>query len=387
MKTLIDIVNFILLIWFAGVTFYMLFYAVSSLFFRVKKQVKTNVSKPSFLVLIPAYKEDDVILKTAEHALNQAYDKDLFQVKVIADQFSAETLAQLEKLPLEVIEVKFEQSTKAKAINFALAQVKEEFDFCVILDADNVITPNFLSEIAPFVQAGHKAIQGHRTAKNSNTAHAVLDAISEEINNNIFCKGPQTVGFSSRLTGSGMAFEFNLFKRLMANIHAVGGFDKHLELALIQEKVEIVYAAKAVVFDEKVSKSEVLTKQRSRWISSQFHYLKRYGFVGVQGLFANGNLDLFNKSLQLYILPRVFMLLSFIIGFSSSFITGNLTTLWVTLGLLYVSVFIIAFPKKHFNKELLAVGLILPKTIFNLFLNLPQLVHANKQFIHTPHES
>jgi hypothetical protein len=30
------------------------------------------------------------------------------------------------------------------------------------------------------------AVQGHRTAKNTNNSWAILDAISEEINNNIF---------------------------------------------------------------------------------------------------------------------------------------------------------------------------------------------------------
>jgi len=34
---------------------------------------------------------------------------------------------------------------------------------------------------------------------------ALLDGISEEINNNIFRKGHQTLGLSSALIGSGMA--------------------------------------------------------------------------------------------------------------------------------------------------------------------------------------
>jgi hypothetical protein len=54
-------------------------------------------------------------------------------------------------------------------------------------------------------------VQGHRAAKIQG-AFAMLDAMSEEINNNIYSKGHRTIGMSSRLVGSGMAFSYQLFK-------------------------------------------------------------------------------------------------------------------------------------------------------------------------------
>ena len=50
------------------------------------------------------------------------------------------------------------------------------YDMIVIMDADNTTDPDFLSEINRAFQAGEKAIQAHRTAKNMNTDVAVLDA-------------------------------------------------------------------------------------------------------------------------------------------------------------------------------------------------------------------
>jgi hypothetical protein len=47
-------------------------------------------------------------------------------------------------------------------------------------------------------------VQGHRAAK-THKDFAMLDAISEEINNNIYSKGHRAIGMSSRLAGSGMA--------------------------------------------------------------------------------------------------------------------------------------------------------------------------------------
>ena len=48
---------------------------------------------------------------------------------------------------------------------------------------------NFLKKINAAFAHGYVAVQGHRTAKNMNTSWAILDAVSEEINNNIFRKG------------------------------------------------------------------------------------------------------------------------------------------------------------------------------------------------------
>jgi cellulose synthase/poly-beta-1,6-N-acetylglucosamine synthase-like glycosyltransferase len=70
------------------------------------------------------------------------------------------------------------------------------------------------------------AVQGHRTAKNTNNSWAILDAISEEINNNIFRKGHRVLGLSSAIIGSGMAFRYNYFKALMSTVTAVGGLIK-----------------------------------------------------------------------------------------------------------------------------------------------------------------
>jgi hypothetical protein len=47
--------------------------------------------------------------------------------------------------------------------------------------------------------------------KNTKGAFAMLDAMSEEINNNIYSKGHRAIGMS-RLTGSGMAIFTNYIR-------------------------------------------------------------------------------------------------------------------------------------------------------------------------------
>lgn len=388
---ILSLISLTLLIWAATTTSYMFSYSVFGLLYQKRKsqlEIKDQ-NAPRVVIIIPAYQEDKVIIKTAESALRQSYPIGKYQVVVVADGLQRSTLYQLHHMPLKVIEVQFENSTKSKALNTALNQLPNTFDLVVVLDADNIIRPEFLNKMAEAYIQGHRAIQGHRTAKNFNTSYALLDAISEEINNHIFCKGQQYLGLSSRLTGSGMAFDYALFKNLMKEIHAVGGFDKELELKLIANDAKIHYVPDALVYDEKVSKPEVIAKQRSRWISSQIHYMKKYLPTGIVQLVKNRDFDYFNKSFQLTIPPRVFMVLIFLTGLTLSGLSSNdlLTYSWLVLLFIYISAFVFAFPKKFISRQLIPLVIALPNTFIKIFSSIPSMLDANKKFIHTPHES
>lgn len=372
-------------------TIYMFFYSVMGRIYRKNNKSTTSMTDkeaPRVGVIIPAYKEDNVILKTVVNALNQKYPIGKFQIIVVGDQLKPSTVFNLRKLPILFHEVNFEKSTKAKALNYAIER-SNIYDLIVVLDADNIIENNFITKMAEAFNKGYKAIQGHRTAKNYNNQHSLLDAISEEINNHIFCKGQQYIGMSSRLTGSGMAFEYSLFKKLMFDIDAVGGFDKELEIKLLANETKIHYVDDAIIFDEKVSTGNVMVNQRKRWISSQFHYMKKYAHTGIKELLFSKNLDYFNKTLQLLLIPRALMFALLFFGISTSLLLGSkgLTTLWIFMLVFYVAAFIVAFPSKFLSKRLFALTLKMPKTLTKLLLATTQIKNANKEFIHTPHSS
>lgn len=389
--TITQIISLALFAWAAIATSYMFIYSVFGLLYTERRK-KINIKEsqaPRIAVIIPAYKEDSVIVKTAESALRQSYPVGKYQVLVVADNLQRSTLYKLHNLPLSVLEVQFESSTKAKALNAALNYLPENFDMVVVLDSDNIVKSDFLTKMSEAFVQGHRAIQGHRTAKNFNTAYSLLDAVSEEINNHIFCKGQQYLGMSSRLTGSGMGFEYQLFKQLMSEINAVGGFDKELELKLISSDAKIHYMPSAIVYDEKVSKSEVMVKQRSRWISSQFHYMKKYLPSGIVRLFKNQDFDYFNKSIQLAIPPRMFMVLIVFFGtiLSVASHSNSIMYAWIILFSTYIMAFVIAFPRKFVGKQLFQLVIAIPNAFFKLASSIPSMFHANKKFIHTPHES
>jgi cellulose synthase/poly-beta-1,6-N-acetylglucosamine synthase-like glycosyltransferase len=190
---------------------YFSIFSISGLFSYKIGPKKDNKTR-SFAVLIPGYKEDAVIIDVAKQALNQDYPASLFEVIIIADSFQQSTLDELRKLPIRVVEVSFEKSSKSRALNKTMSILPDTFDAVIILDADNIMATDFITRMNNALSSGFVAIQGHRMAKNRNTAFAVLDSVSEEINNHIFRKGHRVIGLSSALIGSGMAFEYAIFK-------------------------------------------------------------------------------------------------------------------------------------------------------------------------------
>lgn len=364
-----------------------------------KQKTRANTDDPARIaVLIPAYKEDIVIRSVARKALEQDYPSDQFRVAVIADSLQQDTLNYLRNLDLETVEVHFEKSTKSKALRAGMDALGDQYDIALILDADNIMAPDFLAKVNQAYREGYQAIQGHRTAKNLDTHFAVLDAASEEINNSIFRKGHRALGLSSGMIGSGMAFDYALFRRFMTDVHAIGGFDKELELKFNRAKHEIQYLNDAYVYDEKVQNKEAFENQRKRWLSAQIHYFRNYFPQACWHLIRYGNIGYFDKAYQMMQPPRVISL-------------GGTTVLWVLSGLytyfladqwtiifasfkywsismaLMVGALLFSLPRRMYNAQTGRAIMILPGAILSMFLLLFKLKGANEKFIHTPHKS
>ena len=383
---LITLLILILLTWLTLSVFYVLFYAISGYFYSPEKN--ENAQKVSnIVVFIPAYKEDEVIVEVAKSASIHQYDGH-HDVVIIADSLQTKTMIALKKLPIKVIKVHFEKSTKSKALNWAMDKLTSNYQIAVILDADNIMKAGVLNEFNRYYNAGERAIQGMRVAKNIDSNFAFLDGISEGINNHIYSKGPTAVNLSSRLVGSGMAFDYNLFKSSMKQIDAIGGFDKELELLLIEKGIKIHFRSTAVIYDEKVSRPSDFANQRTRWISAQYQFFWKKMPNAIRLLF-KGNFDYFYKSLQLALPPRIlmpaFILILCLLGifFSNAYLTYFSACL---LGLNVIA-YSIAIPKYFWSKKMLFAIASLPKAIMITVLCLFKLKKAKSTFINTPHQN
>ena len=376
------IIDIILFIPVAFTTFYFLVFAIAAQFSRhhdIPKAKRHN----RFIVLIPAYRSDYVILQTVQSILGQTYPQRMFDVVVISDHEEELTNMHLKQQPITLLTPNFEKSTKAKSLQYAMLNLPEFkiYDIAVVLDADNIVEPDFLEQLNDaYESAGTKAIQVHRLSKNRDTASARLDSIFEEINNSIFRKGHTTLGLSATISGSGMAFDFSWFKTNIMFARTAGE-DKELEAMLMLQHIYVDYFEEIHVFDEKTRNINQFNKQRGRWAATQFHSLL-HNIKYLPKAIINREYDLIDKIIQWMLVPRTIMMgMVSIMSIILPFIYFALVIKWWTIAAVALFVFALATPNylvdKNWDKDFLHT----PKMITWALINMFSVTRRSKRFI------
>ena len=378
----------LLFVFLAFSVIYLFVLSFAGRFRRTRPSVIPGSPKNNIAVMVAAYKEDGIILSTAANLLALDYPADLYTVYILADSFQPETVQQLRRLPVEVIEVVFEKSTKAKSLNAAFSRIERPHDIVLICDADNMLEKDFLRKIDGEFTAGSRAVQGKRVAKNLDSPFAILDACSEAIGNHIFRKGSNALGLSSSVIGSGMAFDFAEMRQIMGEIDATGGFDKILQLKVVERGHSIRYLDDGLIFDEKIGNSQAFSNQRKRWVSSQHQYLKKFFLPSFRQLF-RGNINYFNLGILhnivpprsfLFVLMPLLVVLSFFVHPAFYWVTASGVLL-----LIFLLSMMMGVPSSLVNRDLVRALSALPRAVFIMFGTLLHLKKANKTFIHTVH--
>ncbi len=381
---LISIIDLVLYVLIAINVGYLLLFAIASKLGRPKQYPATNERK-KFAVIFPAYKEDRVIVQAVRSFLDQAYPKESYSVTVISDQMQESTNEALRSLPIQLLIANYTDSSKAKALSLAMStELCASSDVIVIMDADNTTSPQFLDELNRAFAAGCKVVQAHRVAKNLNTSVAILDAVSEEINNSIFRSGHVALHMPSALIGSGMAIATPWFARNVNHLQTAGE-DKEMEALLLKERIYIEYLEKVHVEDEKTAKKEVIKNQRKRWLAAQFGSLWN-ALPSLPGQLLKGNIGYVDKVFQWTMLPRVILIfLTFVLGLLTLLISPVMSIKWWVLCMLLGMSLVLGIPSWLMNRQLLKAVLQLPSIVLIMVGNLFKLKGAYKKFIHTEH--
>jgi len=401
--TIIHIVEILLWILLAASGAYILFFALVSM--MGKKQDSrltaylsnlTSLREPrynNFLILYPAYNEDRVIVHSVHTFVGQYYPYQNFHVCVISDHMKPETNELLEGLPVTVLQPVFEKSSKAKAMQYAIQMVesgqckpegRKAYDYIVILDADNVVEADFLEKLNTICNRGYKAIQCHRCAKNSDNNIAVLDGVSEEINNTIFRKAHNRIGLSSALIGSGMCFDYEWFHENVFKL-STAGEDRELEALLLKQKIYIHYEPEIHVYDEKVSNKDNFQKQRLRWMTAQIQSLLNL-LPYIPKAIVTLNIDFIDKTIQQALIPRsMLIVITFIMACLITLLSRVWCLKWWLLFLFICLSLYVSTPKQLRKHSVFGKLFSLPMLVWKMLANILKIDHKNTDFIHTEH--
>lgn len=394
--TSIHIIDILLWLIMAGSVAYVLFFAVVSMIGKENSKRTAGIDikdikdfKHSFIIIFPAYGEDSVIYQSVSTCLKQDYPSELFGIVVVSDHMKPETNAMLGKLPVKLLTPAFDKSSKAKALQFAINNIAnntgKDYDRVVVLDADNIVGADFLTQLNTSCCRGYKAIQCHRCAKNSDNDVAMLDGISEEINNTLFRKAHNRLGLSSALIGSGMCFDYQWFR---SNVHNLltAGEDRELEALLIWQGIYIKYEENIHVRDEKVSSKDNFQRQRQRWMSAQLNSLCAM-LPHLPAAIIHGNINFIDKTVQQMLVPRsILVAATFVLAVLMLIIAPVWSAKWWMLFLTLCLSLIIAIPKRMRTRTIFSKLAAFPALTLRMMTNIRKIDRNNQEFIHTSHD-
>ena len=318
-----------------------------------------------FLVLFTVLNDGKEVIESINTFIDtQLYPREKYDIAVAATGLNEEDLITLLQMPVNIVIPDRDVCSKVYAIQQVMERYSpHEYDMIVILNCDNQIVPNALELFNNAYYSGCDSIQAHRITRNLNTSIAVLGAVSEEINNNLFRKGHTRMGFSSALIGSAMAFDFATFHEIAPSMKG-GDTSTAMEIALLKQNIYTEYLEEVVCYSRKEESHEQYQKRLAQWTQGRY-YNRRYAMLHLPLALLKGEWDLANKLFQWSIPSRfTLMVLLALMAIIITITDWTLCFKWYLLFLALIFAFVIALPEGEINRRFRHAIWVMPYLIF-----------------------
>jgi cellulose synthase/poly-beta-1,6-N-acetylglucosamine synthase-like glycosyltransferase len=349
-----------------------------------KKKVEVPVSNEAdYAIIVTAYEQTDLLPSVVKSILGLKYTN--YLIYIVADKCDISKL-HFDSDKVILLRPEDTLASNTRSHFYAINRFKRAHERLTIIDSDNILDPHFLTALNVYFDQGFKAVQGLRDAKNIDTTVAALDAARDIYYHYYDGKLLFGVGSSATLSGSGMAFTVDLYKQCLAHLDIVGaGFDKVLQKQIVLAGERIAFATKAIVYDEKTSRTDQLVNQRARWINTWFRYFS-FGF----GLIGKGiSRFSWNQFLFGLVLVRpplfIFLLLSALLMFVNLFIDFSVAIYWFFGFIAFIVGFIISLLNSPTPPTVYRSLWGIPTFIFYQVVSLLKAKTANKRSVATKH--
>ena len=288
---------------------------------RKKISKEYTFKENKFMAVIPAHNEENVINDIIESLKKQNYNKDLLDIYVIADNCTDNTAKIAKKQGVFVYE-RFDKEKKSKGyalewfFNQILKNNPDEYDAFCIFDADNIVSPEFFSEMNKKLCGGEKIVQGYRDIKNVDDSWITANyALFYWIMNRCYHYSRYKLGLSPLINGTG-------FMVAMSVIKETGGWhsntiteDIEFSLKSIARGYKIGWAKDAIVYDEQPLGFKQSWTQRLRWSVGHIQCFKEY-FIELSKQ-KNITPTMIDAAIYIFGMPLIILtLINIIIGFA-----------------------------------------------------------------------
>ena len=224
--------------------------------FKEKPLLKNK--KHKFMAIIPAHNEEAVIENLVESLKNQDYDKNLYDIYVIADNCTDNTALIAENAGA-IVYKRFDEKhkTKGHALNWFLGQkIKEnaDYDAFLVFDADNIVDKNFIKVMNKKLCQGEEVVQGYKDIKNPTESWISAGyAFFYWTMHRFYHFARYNIGLSPLLNGTGFMVKFDLIKETGWDTKTLTE-DIEFSLKQIIQGRRLGWATDAIVYDEQPEK-------------------------------------------------------------------------------------------------------------------------------------
>lgn len=356
------------------------------LIFKSKKVISDTKNQPEadYAFIVTAYQYTDHLAAVVASIKKVNYNN--YIIYIVADNCD---LSNLHFNDDQVVLLKPDKiiASNTGSHQYAMSHFIRAHDRVTIIDSDNLVHPDYISQLNPFFDRGYIAVQGIRSAKNLDTTYSRLDAARDIYYHFYDGQILYELGSSATLAGSGMAFSTDLYRSFLKDNQIKGaGFDKILQYYIVSQNLRIAFAKDAIVYDEKTSQSDQLVKQRARWINTWFKYFG-LGFSLIGKGIKNLSLNQFLFGLILLRPPLFIFLILSILCISINLIIGSTTIAfyWIIAFVLFILGFCLSLFVSKTDKRIYLSLIGIPKFIFLQVISLVKSKNANKHSVATQH--
>jgi len=247
---------------------------------KIKDRPLKLDKKHRFMAIIPAHNEEAVIANLIESLKKQNYDKELYDIYVIADNCTDNT-AKVAKEAGAIVYERFDKTKKTKgyALNWFLQQKIEEdapYDALFVFDADNIVHPDFIKNMNKKLCQGEDVVQGYRDIKNPTDSWITAGyAIFYWTMHRFYHLARYNLGLSPLLNGTGFMVKFDVVKPQGWDTKTLTE-DIEFSLQRIIKGKRLGWATDAIVYDEQPVGFKQSWSQRSRWTVGHIQCIKEY---------------------------------------------------------------------------------------------------------------
>jgi len=252
---------------------------------------------PRVAVLIPSYNEEKVIVRTIRSVLNSDYP---YLRIIVIDDGSTDRTSEVarEAYPEEIAAgmltvLRTVNGGKAEALNFAVADLEEEF--YVGIDADTVIAPDAVSKlVCHFADPLVGAVAGNAKVGNRVNLWTRWQALEYITSQNFERRALDLFDVVTVVPGAIGAWRTAAVQHGGCYPVNTVAEDADLTMNLLEQGYKVIYEDRALAFTEAPATARGLMRQRFRW-----------SFGTLQAVYKHQRAFLNNKAMGLFALPNI----------------------------------------------------------------------------------